>query len=333
MLRPGSTPEPGTGRAWLDGVIAAVLTPFDSSGALHLEGVTSYAQRIAASGVSALAVGAHTGRGAHLTTQDLASLVAEYARAVDLPIVCGVGVAPGTDPTTAAEIERSLITRALAVAAAGADALLCAPPPRPRDSGPQWLAALHERLAAETGLPVIGFILHAQAGAGPTYDRDDLAALSTARGVAAVKIATLDDAVACQDFILQCRAAAPGLTVLTGEDRMFGPSLMWGAQGALVGLGAALPELTVAVHDQWRRAQYRDFLAASARLDDFARLTFSRPFAGYVQRMAWAAQWEGALPTGLSYDPWAPAGDSRDGFLRSLDAFAEKHGWTSQVGR
>jgi 4-hydroxy-tetrahydrodipicolinate synthase len=129
-----------------------------------------------------------------------------------------------------------------------------------------------------------------------------LLALPSAVGV---KLATLDRAMACQDAI---RAARPsGRLVITGEDRMFGPSLMWGADTALVGIAAARVPLTSAVLDAWRVADHERFVRASARLDRFAEVTFRAPIEGYVQRMLWAAVWEGLVPEEAAHDPYGPA--------------------------
>ncbi|MCS0639527.1 dihydrodipicolinate synthase family protein, partial [Streptomyces sp. LP05-1] len=162
---------------------------------------------------------------------------------------------------------------------------------------------LHERVAAESGLPVLGFFLHGEAGGYP-YPPSLVRRLLGLPSVAGLKLATLDRAMACQDAI---RAAGPsGRLVITGEDRMFGPSLMWGADSALVGIAAARVELTTAVLGAWRAGDHPAFVRASARLDRFAEATFLAPIEGYVRRMLWAAVWEGLLPAEAAYDPYGP---------------------------
>lgn len=292
------------------GVTAATLTPFDSGGRVQLDAVRLYARTLAKSGVEALAVAVHTGRGPHLPDAMRAELVTAFTEASGLPVVAGVG-GPEID---------AVLRNAEPVVAAGASALLCFPPPRMPAEG---VLDLHERLAAGTGLPVIAFALYERAS-GNQYDASLAAALVQVPGVAGLKLALLDDAIGCQDLIEACQRVNPDTLLLTGEDRMLGPSLMWGARGMLIGIAAALPSWSVAVNDAWRTGRYDEFVRASARLDRLAALVFREPMEGYVQRMAWIAAWEGALDPACAYDPYGPpaAPGERDELLRELDRMA-----------
>lgn len=198
--------------------------------------------------------------------------------------------------------------------------MLCMPPPARLDPDPAWVARLHRRLADVTGLPVIAFMLYADAADNITYGPEHLTALADVAGVDAVKIATLNDAIACQDAIRHLRQRASHVRVLTGEDRMFGPSLMWGATGALVGIAATRAHLSVDLVGSWHDQRLDDFLTASRRLDSFARLVFSDPIEGYVRRLAWTAQVDGILPASLCHDPVVSSSDAeREEFLHALD--------------
>jgi 4-hydroxy-tetrahydrodipicolinate synthase len=119
-----------------------------------------------------------------------------------------------------------------------------------------------------------------------------------------VKTATLHQAIGCQDAIWAGRGT--GKLSITGEDRMFGPSMMWGADTALVGIAAAQVDLSAAVLRAWTDGDHSGFIAASERLDRFAAATFYDPIEGYVQRMLWAAVWEGLLPEEAAHDPYGP---------------------------
>lgn len=317
------TPDPAACgsvvEALRDRVTAATLTPFDASGQVRIDAVERYAAALAAGGAGALAVCVHTGRGPFLPDAQRAELVAAFRCASGLPVVTGVGVPAGAEPSAAVD---AVLRNAEPVVAAGASALLCFPPPRT----PEHLTLeVHERLAAETGLPVIAFALY-EAASGHRYDAATAARLVTVPGVAGIKLALLDDAIGCQDLIAACRRAAPDTLVLTGEDRMLGPSLMWGARGMLIGLAAALPSWSVAVNDAWTEGRYGDFVAASARLDRLAALVFRAPMEGYVQRMAWIAGWEGILDPAVCHDPYGPGAQAgeRDHLLRELDALAAR---------
>jgi 4-hydroxy-tetrahydrodipicolinate synthase len=279
------------------GVVAAALTPFRSDGTVGR--ANRYITAIRDGGVRGLAVGAHTGRGARLPASELAWLVEEYASASGLPVVAGLGVAG------AGGSDDDLLRLGERLVAAGATALLVNPPP---GASRKRIVGLHERLGGELGIPLVAFVLYERAS-GCQYDAETVAELAALPWVDGVKLALLNDAMVCQDLIAVVRGQAPETLVFTGEDRMYGPSLMWGADAALVGIAAALPELTVAVLDAWNRKDFAAFVAASARLDTLAGLTFREPMEGYVQRMAWAAEWQGILPGELANDPFGPACD------------------------
>ncbi len=270
-------------------VTAAMLTPFDASGAAVVDAVGPYAASLVRDGIGALAVGAHTGRGPHLTEQQLTAVIRATRNAVDVPIIAGIR----------ASEEDTLARRADALANAGADLLMLYPVAPAPD---QDIAALHARLARTSGLPVVAFVLY-EAASGHRYSADLARRLVATEGVLGLKVAVLDDAVACQDILTGCRAERPDTVLFTGEDRMFGPSLMWGADAALVGIAAALPSVTVEVVRAWTERRYSDFVRAAGLVDALGAVAFAPPVDTYVQRMAWLAAWEQRLPKDLCHDP------------------------------
>jgi 4-hydroxy-tetrahydrodipicolinate synthase len=295
-------------------VTAAALTPFEEDGSVARDSVQPYAVALREGGVGALAVGAHTGRGAYLDPADLAWLVQAFGEASGLPVVAGLAArtTPGEHDT-----ERRLVTTALELRAAGAHGLLVSPVAGA--SGADTVR-LHERLGREVGLPLVAFVLYERAS-GCQYDAATVTELLRLPWVCGVKVALLDDAMGCQDLLVAARRADPEALLLTGEDRMYGPSLMWGAEAALVGIAAALPAWSAEVLDTWTRGDHAGFVASSIRLDALARATFCAPMEGYVQRMAWLAAWQGILPATVGRDPFGPSlsGDEHDQLVRTVD--------------
>lgn len=274
--------------ARLDGrLVVAAATPL-AAGTPDPEVLDTYLAGLVADGAGGLAVCAHTGRGPFLdrTARDL---VVRRARTLDVPVIAGVGgPGPGSDALADAEL----------AAAGGADALLVFPPP----ADP---LGHHDALWRATGLPLIAFDLYTA-----PYSPADLAALLAHPGVVGVKLARLHDAIACQAGVAAAREA--GRLAITGEDRMFGPSLMWGARAALVGIAAAAVGLTAGVLDAYLAGQHAEFVARSARLDALAEVTFRPPYEGYVQRMLWIALAEGRIPASHGLDPHAPPLDDAE---------------------
>ncbi|WP_019632106.1 dihydrodipicolinate synthase family protein [Actinomadura atramentaria] len=301
-------------------LLPAVVTPMDRSGAVDRAALAAYAERVAAGPIGGVAVWAHTGRGLYLGERDRADVLTAWRRATSAPLVAGVGVPRALTAPKLAEAEDATVAMAVHAAELGADAVMVYPLAEyaALPDGHARAVGLHERVAAESGLPLVGFYLHGEAGGYP-YPPElirELLALPTMLGV---KTATLDRAIGCQDAIWAGRGT--GRLAITGEDRMFGPSLMWGADTALVGIAAARADLSADVVRAWTDGDHAAFVRASDRLDRFAAATFFDPIEGYVQRMMWAAVHEGALPEHAAHDPYGPAlpAAERDAVIACLD--------------
>ncbi|GIJ72450.1 dihydrodipicolinate synthase family protein [Virgisporangium ochraceum] len=278
-------------------LVAAAATPADPDGRVDGAVLEAYLRSLVADGAHALAVLAHTGRGPYLHPA-VREAVVRRAVLTRVPVIVGTG---GDGPAAARDAERA--------ADLGADGLLVFAP-----AGTDPLAH-HDALWRAAGLPMLAFDLYTR-----PYPATVRAELLDHPGVAGLKVALLSDAIACQEAI----AATTGADRLavTGEDRMFGPSLMWGAQAALVGLAAAAVPVTGAVLDAFARGDFDRFVTASVRLDRLAAVTFTEPMEGYVQRMLWIAAEEGRIPPDHAVDRHGPAlpADDRERVLRALRA-------------
>ncbi|TDO36373.1 4-hydroxy-tetrahydrodipicolinate synthase [Kribbella sp. VKM Ac-2527] len=302
-------------------LLPAVVTPMSSDGVVAYGALTSYAEAIAAGPIGGVAVWAHTGRGLYLSESDRSTVLTTWRQATSTPIVAGVGVPRAVSAGSLQEAADATVAMAVAAASHGADAVMVCPLAA-LGSLPDGHAAavrLHERVAAESGLPLVGFYLHGEAGGYP-YSPQLIRDLLELPAMLGIKTATLHQAIGCQDAIWAARGT--GKLSITGEDRMFGPSMMWGADTALVGIAAAQVELSAAVLRAWTGGDHGGFLAASERLDRFAAATFYDPIEGYVQRMLWAAVWEGLLPEEAAHDPYGPTlpASERDTVIRCLEA-------------
>lgn len=287
-------------------LLPAVVTPMDSEGVVAYDALAAYASRIASGPIGGVAVWAHTGRGLYLSEADRGKVLATWRAATSAPLVAGVGVPRSTGVETLQEAEDATVAMAVNAAGLGADAVMVYPLAAYGELADGEAAAvrLHQRVAAESGLPLVGFYLHGEAGGYP-YPPALIQELLSLPEMLGVKTATLDQAVACQDAIWAGRST--GKLLITGEDRMYGPSMMWGADTALVGIAAAQVELSAAVLRCWTAGDHAGFLHASERLDRFAAATFYDPIEGYVQRMLWAAVWEDLIPEEAAYDPYGPS--------------------------
>jgi 4-hydroxy-tetrahydrodipicolinate synthase len=273
------------------GLIPAVPVPFRGA-EMDAAAQRTYAGWMARQPVAGVAVWAHTGRGTHLSANVRREVLDTWREAMPDRVI----VAGARDIGMAIEARRGK-----------ADALLAFPER-------QDPIGYHRRLSRE--LPVIAFYLYEAAG-GVRYDDSTLHAILELPDVIGVKVATLDSVMTFQRIAAVLRSH-PSKLLITGEDRFLGYSLMLGARTALIGMGAALPDLQAdllraRVQEDWPR-----FVMLSEICDRFAQTTFIDPMEGYIRRMLWAAAAEGALPADACDDPWGPPlpNDQRDAVER-----------------
>ena len=260
-------------------MIPAVPVPFRGR-EIADDALQAYATWMAGHQVAGVAVWAHTGRGPHLSSEQRRRVLVAWRAALPMsPIVAGVTSVP-----VAAEAK-----------AGGADALLAFP----RADDP---VGYHEALGRE--LPVIAFYLYEAAG-GVAYDNQTLHAILALPSVIGIKVATLDSVVTFQRIAGLMRDH-PDKLLITGEDRFLGYSLTMGARTALIGMGAALTDLQVALMESFRSGDFGKFVRLSGVCDRFASVTFVPPVEGYVRRMLWALAAEGVIPDDACDDPWGP---------------------------
>jgi 4-hydroxy-tetrahydrodipicolinate synthase len=262
------------------GLVPAVPVPFRGQ-TLDREAQRGYARWMAGQPVAGVAVWAHTGRGPHLSADDRREVLSTWRDAMPDRVI----VAGARDLTMAIEARRG-----------HADALLAFPER-------QDPVGYHRRLGRE--LPVLAFYLYEAAG-GVAYDDASLHAILDLPEVIGIKVATLDSVMTYQR-IASVLQRHPDKLLVTGEDRFLGYSIMLGARAALVGMGAALPDLQAELLRSWAEREYERFVQLSELCDRLAQVTFIPPMEGYIRRMLWAAAAEGAVPVEACDDPWGPA--------------------------
>lgn len=261
------------------GLIPAVPVPFHGTD-MAGDAQRVYARWMAGQPIAGVAVWAHTGRGPHLSAAARREVLDTWREA--LPN--GVLVAGARDIGMAIEARRGK-----------ADALLAFP----QEHDP---IGYHQRLSRE--LPVIAFYLY-QAAGGVAYDDRTLHGILELPNVIGIKVATLDSVMTFQRVASLLRQY-PSKLLITGEDRFLGYSLLLGARAALIGLGAALPDLQADLLRARAAEDWPRFILLSDLCDRFAQTTFIDPMEGYIRRMLWAASADGALPPDVCDDPWGP---------------------------
>ncbi|MGG4553366.1 dihydrodipicolinate synthase family protein [Paenibacillus humicus] len=291
------------------GLIPAVPVPRYADGRIHDEAQAAYASYLARQNIAGVAVWAHTGRGLHLQPGQRRDILRLW-RSVLGPsriVIAGAGALPDSALSMAARIERWRIDSkrmAEEAIAEGADALLVFPPVLLRELPAherEEAAAEYHRDLARLGIPLVIFYLYEGAG-GWSYSLDLLRELLSLPHVIGIKIATLDSIMTMQNIARLLAEEFPGQMHITGEDRMFGYALMRGAQSALVGLGAAFPNIQADLIRAYRVQDYARFLDLSERVDGFAEMTFTEPMDKYILRMLHCLVFAGVIPQEAAHD-------------------------------
>lgn len=196
----------------------ALVTPFNSSGALDEEAVRRLARRQIDAGIHFLVPCGTTGETPTLSANErrrVVELVVEEA-AGEVPVLAGAG---GYDT-------RAVVEAALDMEAAGAQGLLSVTPYYNKPT-PEGLFRHYQAVAHATPLPIVVYNVPGRTGCNvtpPTLTR--LASLPT---VVAVKEASGD----ITQISEVCRTLPSDFIVLSGDDAMTLPAMAVGARGLI----------------------------------------------------------------------------------------------------
>jgi dihydrodipicolinate synthase/N-acetylneuraminate lyase len=232
-----------------EGIIPAVTTPFDASGAVDVEGIKSNVEAMIEAGVHGFVATGTMGEAGSLTQAERATVV----RAV-------VDGAAGRVPVTAGVSSGSVATSlayAADAAAAGATAIMSLPPLGYR-ADEEEVVEFFSALAAGAGLPVMAYN-------NPEASGVDMPVELIARiheevdGVVAIKECSGD-----ARRIPALLNATDGLEVIVGGDNWALEGFATGATGWITGVGVVAPRECVELYEHVRdgdlpaaRAVYR----------------------------------------------------------------------------
>jgi 4-hydroxy-tetrahydrodipicolinate synthase len=234
-----------------------------------------------------------TGEGPYLTAQERSEVIrtAKQVAGGRCKIVAGVG-----GPAT-----QTAIANAHAAREAGADALLVFPTPAflndPLDVSIPY--QYHKAIADASGLPIIVFQLGPIFG-GLNYPAEALARVLELPQVIGLKDASFDGLRFLQTRDIVRQANHP-VTLLNGNDNFLLESLLFGAQGGLLGFAAVGVGLMV---NLLNAVQAKDFDKATAMqplVQGFCDYIYARPIGDYRSRCKVALVSMGLLAPGQTF--------------------------------
>lgn len=300
------------------GVFPATLCAFHKDESLDEEGLQSYYTDLArVEGVKGLVCNGHTGEVMSLRPRERARvthLLADVVHESNRPIKVISGVS--------AEGSLEAIDHALAAKEAGADAILLMPTHHWLRFGRSSRTAVGfiEDVATGADIPIVIHQYPAWTKAG--YTLDEMLEIVKIPQVVMIKMGTRDMSRSRHDY-QQLKAAAPQVSVVTCHDEFLLPSLLEGADGALIGFAGLVPELMVEiVHaalegDLARARQAQEVVAPLSRLI----YHFGEPGCEAHQRMKLCRWLMGKFPSPHFRRPIRPLpSEGIDRLRRALEA-------------
>lgn len=244
----------------MNGTGVPIATPLDGTGAVDHDALASLADWLASSGVDFLVPCGSTGEAPLLSGGERAAAIETVAEATDRPVLAGTGH-EGYEPTLEA-------TRR--AADAGADAALVVTPSYYGSDGAA-LSAYYRDLADESPLPIYLYSV-------PKFTGHALAPRTVE------SLASHDDVVGIKDSSgsvesigrLSRLTAEESFDVLVGSGSVYAAGLDAGADGGILALANAVPELASEVYRRHRDGDREAARESNADLVELNRALTAR---------------------------------------------------------
>lgn len=277
----------------LKGIIPAVIVPMRADYSIDFAAFERYLKWVVRQAPVGLAVNVDTGEGPYLTADERAEVIRTARRVANgrCKIIAGVG-----GPAT-----QTAVANARSAREAGADALLIFPTPAflndPLDTSIPY--QYHKAIADGSDLPIIVFQLGPIFG-GINYPAEALSKVLELPQVIGLKDASFDG----QRFLLTrdiVRRADHPIALLNGNDNFLLESLLFGAQGGLLGFAAVGVGLMI---EMLKAVEGKDFDKATAMqplVQGFCDYIYARPIGDYRARCKVALVSMGLLSPDQTY--------------------------------
>lgn len=293
------------------GVYPATLCPFHDDESIDESGLTEYITEVASvDGINGVVCNGHTGEIMSLRPEERDRVTSVVRAAVD-----AVNGQQKRDVKTitgvSAEGSHEAIDHAKAARDAGADAILLMPPHHWLRFGrsDETAVGFIRDVAEGAGVPIIIHQYPAWTKAG--YTLKEMLEMVKIPEVVMIKMGTRDMSRWLFDYE-QLKAAAPHVSIVTCHDEFLLPTLLEGADGALIGFAGFVPELMVKTVHAALDADLAGARDARETVAPLARLiyNFGEPGCGAHQRMKVARWLMGRFPSPLFRRPIRPLSEA-----------------------
>ena len=250
------------------GIIPAVTTPFDATGAVDVAALEANLGALLDGGVHGFVAAGTMGEAGSMSAEERRLVVETTVRAAAGRVPVIVGVSSGTPSTS--------IGFAADAAAAGADAVMLLPPLGYR-ADPRETVAFYRAVADASALPIMAYN-------NPEASGTDLPVELIARLAAEVDaVVAIKECSGDARRIAALKSAAPDLEVLVGGDDWALEGFCAGATGWVTGVGDCAPAECVELYDACRAGELDRARAVYARLLPLARLDMTPKLVQYFK--------------------------------------------------
>jgi 4-hydroxy-tetrahydrodipicolinate synthase len=283
------------------GIIPAITTPFDASGAIDFDGLASNVAALLDAGVGGIVATGTMGEAGSLSAAERRSVVEAVVRAVDGRVPVIAGVSAGT-PAAA-------IALAADAAEAGAVALMMLPPLGYRADEDE-IVAYYRSVAEAAGLPLMA------------YNNPEASGTDMPPALLARLYREIEPVVAVKECSGDARRipalidAAPGLEVLVGGDDWALEGFCAGATGWVSGVADVAPRDCVALYEACRAGDLETARGIYRRMLPLSRFDMTPKLVQYFK----AAMDEVGYVGGPTRPPRMPLSDAERAALREAMA-------------
>jgi 4-hydroxy-tetrahydrodipicolinate synthase len=286
------------------GILPAVTTPFDASGAVDADALQANVRALLDAGVHGIVGTGTMGEAGSLSSAERRAVIANVVEAVEgrVPVVAGVSAATAEQAGAYARD----------AAAAGAVAIMCLPPLGYRGDERE-VEAFFAAVGGATGLPLM------------LYNNPEASGVDMPAALIARIAAGVEQVVAVKECSGDARRIpallhATDLEVLVGGDDWALEGFCAGATGWVSGVAVVAPAECVALYEHCRAGELEPARELYARLLPVARFDMTPKLVQYFK----AAQDAVGLTGGATRPPRLPLTDNEraalDGALRALRA-------------
>jgi dihydrodipicolinate synthase/N-acetylneuraminate lyase len=239
------------------GIIPALTTPFDASGAIDLEALERNAGALLAAGVHGFVATGTMGEAGSLSTSERRTVVERTVGAAGGRVPVIAGVSSGTPAAS--------VAYAADAAEAGADAIMLLPPLGYRGDERE-IIAFYRTVAEASGLPLMVYN-------NPEASGTDMSPALIARIAGEVEqVAAVKECSGDARRIAALLDAAPDIEVLVGGDDWVLEGFCAGATGWVTGVGVCAPAECVELYEACRAQDLERARSIYSRMLPLARL-------------------------------------------------------------